>query len=216
MRLTLVLFDEIEKANEALWQLLLGILDKGILTLGDGQQVDFSKTIVFMTSNLGASEMQHAADGSIGFVNNIGKRQEDLTTIAMSAARKRFPPEFINRLDEILVFHPLPASQLRRVVDIEIGRLELRLQRATGNEINLRLSDQAVDFLLDQGTDRRYGARHLKRVLEKYLVFPFSSFIDTQQMGSAGTLNVGLDRSKEKLTFCKQSISSSLKIAAIM
>ena len=216
LRLTLVLFDEIEKANEALWQLLLGILDKGFLTLGDGQQVDFSRTIVFMTSNLGASEMQHAADGSIGFVNNIGTRQENLNTIAMNAARKRFSPEFLNRLDEILVFHPLPASQLRQVVDIEIGRLELRLQRATGSEINLRLSDQAVDFLLERGTDHRYGARHLKRVLERYLVFPFSSFIDTQQMGSAGTLNVGLDRSKQKLTFCKQAMSSSMKIAANM
>src|SRR5262252_1371850 len=125
LRLTLVLFDEIEKANESLWQLLLGILDKGTLTLGDGQRVDFSKTIVFMTSNLGAAEMQHAAEGSIGFVNNIGNKQENLTTVAMNAARKRFSPEFFNRLDEILMFHPLPASQLRQVVDIEIERLEL-------------------------------------------------------------------------------------------
>ena len=210
LRLTLVLFDEIEKASEALWQLLLGILDKGVLTLGDGQQVDFSKTMVFMTSNLGASEMQHAAEGSIGFVNNIGNRQENLTTIAMNAARKRFSPEFLNRLDEILVFHPLQASQLRQVIDIEIRRLELRLQQATRSEINLRLSDQAVDFLLERGTDRRYGARHLKRVLERYLVFPFSSFIDTQQMGSAGTLNIGLDRSNQKLTFCKQAMLSSI------
>jgi ATP-dependent Clp protease ATP-binding subunit ClpA len=214
LRLTLVLFDEIEKANEALWQLLLGILDKGVLTLGDGQQVDFSKTMIFMTSNLGASEMQHEADGPIGFVNNIGNRQENLTTIAMNAARKRFSPEFLNRLDEILVFHTLRESQLRRVVDIEIERLELRLQRATGSEINLRLSDQAVDFLLEQGMDRRYGARHLKRALEKYLVFPFSSFIDTQQIGSAGTLNVGLDHSRQKLTFCKQTMSSWMKISS--
>jgi ATP-dependent Clp protease ATP-binding subunit ClpA len=206
LRLTLVLFDEIEKANEALWQLLLGILDKGILTLGDGQQVDFSRTIIFMTSNLGAPEMQDAADGSIGFVNNIGDKQENVTTIAMNAARKRFSPEFINRLDEILVFHPLLPSHLRQVVAIEIERLELRLRRATGSEINLRLSDRAVDFLLDRGTDGRYGARHLKRALEKYLVFPFASLIETQQMGSAGTMNVGLDRSQQKLTFCKQAM----------
>jgi len=209
LKLTLVLFDEIEKANEALWQLLLGILDKGILTLGDNQQVDFSKTIVFMTSNLGASEMQHAAEGPIGFVNNIGNTQENLTTIATNAARKRFSPEFLNRLDEILVFHPLAASQLRQVIAVEIERLESRLERATGSEINLRLSDQAVDFLLERGTDSRYGARHLKRALEKYLVFPFSSLIETQQMGSAGTLNVGLDRLKQKLTFCKQAMSSA-------
>jgi ATP-dependent Clp protease ATP-binding subunit ClpB len=214
LRLTLVLFDEIEKANEALRQLLLGILDKGILTLGDNQQVDFSKTIVFMTSNLGASEMQHAAEGPIGFVNNIGNTQENLTTIAINAARKRFSPEFLNRLDEILVFHPLAASQLRQVVAVEIERLESRLERATGSEINLRLSDQAVDFLLERGTDSRYGARHLKRALEKYLVFPFSSLIETQQMGSAGTLNVGLDRLKQKLTFCKQAMSSRMKIGA--
>jgi ATP-dependent Clp protease ATP-binding subunit ClpA len=204
-RLTLVLFDEIEKANEALWQLLLGILDKGILTLGDNQQVDFSKTIVFMTSNLGAAEMQHAAQGSIGFVNNIGN-QENLTTIAINAARKRFSPEFFNRLDEILVFHPLQASQLRQVVAMEIERLESWLKRTTGIEINLRLSGYAVDFLLERGTDSRYGARHLKRVLEKYLVFPFSSLIETQQMGSAGTLNIGLDRSEQKLTFCLQAM----------
>src|SRR5262249_12878566 len=127
LRLTLVLFDEIEKANEALWQLLLGILDKGILTLGDGQQVDFSKTIVFMTSNLGASEMQHAAQGPIGFVNNTGNRLEDLTRIAMGAARKRFSPEFLNRLDEVLVFHQLSGSQLRQVLAVEMERIELRL-----------------------------------------------------------------------------------------
>jgi ATP-dependent Clp protease ATP-binding subunit ClpB len=216
LRLTLVLFDEIEKANEALWQLLLGILDKGTLTLGDGQRVDFSKTIVFMTSNLGASEMQHAAEGTIGFVNNGGNTPENLTTIGMNAARKRFSPEFLNRLDEILVFHPLATSQLRQVVAVEIERLESRLKRATGSEINLRLSDQAVDFLLERGTDSRYGARHLKRALEKYLVFPFSSLIETQQMGSAGTLNVGLDRLKQKLTFCKQAMSSAFKIAANM
>ena len=214
LRLTLVLFDEIEKANEALWQLLLGILDKGTLTLGDGQRVDFSKTIVFMTSNLGASEMQHAAEGTIGFVNNSGDTPENLTTIGMNAARKRFSPEFFNRLDEILVFHPLAASQLRQVVAVEIERLESRLKRATGSAINIRLSDQAVDFLLERGTDSRYGARHLKRALEKYLVFPFSSLIETQQMGSAGTLNVGLDRLKQKLTFCKQAMSSWMKIGS--
>jgi ATP-dependent Clp protease ATP-binding subunit ClpB len=214
LRLTLVLFDEIEKANEALWQLLLGILDKGTLTLGDGQRVDFSKTIVFMTSNLGASEMQHAAEGTIGFVNNSGDTPENLTTIGMNAARKRFSPEFFNRLDEILVFHPLGASQLRQVVAVEIERLESRLKRATGSAINLRLSDEAVDFLLERGTDSRYGARHLKRALEKYLVFPFSSLIETQQMGSAGTLNVGLDGSKQKLTFCKQAMSSWMKIGS--
>ena len=83
----------------------------------------------------------------------------------------------------------------------------LRPNNSKDSEINLRLSDQVMDFLLERGTDGRYGARHLKRVLEKYLVFPFSSLIETQQMGSAGTLNVGLDRSTQKLTFCKQAMA---------
>jgi len=215
LKLTLVLFDEIEKANEALWQLLLGILDKGILTLGDGQRVDFSKTIVFMTSNLGASEMQHAAEGAIGFVNNIGNTQQNLTTIAMNAARKQFSPEFLNRLDEILVFHSLPASQLRQVLAIEVERLESRLNRVTNSEISLDLSDNAVDFLLERGTDSRYGARHLKRAFEKYLVLPLSSLVETQQMGSGGTLHVGFDPSKQKLAFCKQAMSGRSTTALI-
>src|SRR5262249_58475151 len=133
---------------------------------------------------------------------------------ARKGGRKGCCREFLSRLDEILVFHPVRTSQLRQLVAVEIERLESRLKQATGSEINLRLSDNAVDFLLERGTDGRYGARHLKRILEKYLAFPFSSLIETQQMGSAGTLNVGLDRSTQKLTFCKQAMSSWMKIGS--
>jgi ATP-dependent Clp protease ATP-binding subunit ClpA len=205
LKLTLILFDEVEKANEALWQLLLGILDKGILKLGDNQQVDFSRAIIFMTSNLGASEMQHAVEGGIGFVSNSRGAAEGLTSIALEAARKRFSPEFLNRLDEILVFDPLSESQLRQVLAVETEKVESRLSHATGKEIKLHLSVQAAEFLLQEGTDSRYGARHLKRALEKYLVSPFSSLIATGQMESVGTLNVGFDAEIQKLTFCGQA-----------
>lgn len=205
LKVTLVLFDEVEKANEAVWQLLLGILDKGILTLGDNQQVDFSRTIIFMTSNLGAAEMQHAVEDSIGFVPSSHSTAEGLTNIALNAARKRFSPEFLNRLDEILVFDPLSESQLRQVLAVEVEKVESRLNQAIGKEIKLRLSDQAAEFLLQAGTDSRYGARHLKRALESYLVFPFSSLIATGQIESAATLNIGLDPRNQKLTFCKQA-----------
>jgi hypothetical protein len=110
------------------------LAEDDVLRQAGRQKMPKPPRIVFMTSNLGASEMQHAADGPIGFVNNVANRQENLTTIAMNAARKRFSPEFINRLDEILVFHPLPASQLRQVVAVEIERLESRLNRATGKD----------------------------------------------------------------------------------
>ncbi len=208
LKLTLVLFDEIEKANDALWQLLLGILDKGILTLGDNHEVDFSKTIIFMTSNLGAFEMQHAVEKGIGFLPNSRGAAEGLTGIALAAARKRFSPEFLNRLDEILVFDPLSESQLRQVLAVEIAKVESRLNQAAGKEIKLRLSDQAAEFLLHEGRDSHYGARHLKRALERSLVFPFASLIATGQMDSAGTLNVGFDPRGRKLTFCKQASTS--------
>ncbi|MBI4474112.1 MAG: ATP-dependent Clp protease ATP-binding subunit [Acidobacteria bacterium] len=208
LKLTLVLFDEVEKANEAVWQLLLGILDKGILTLGDNQQVDFSRTIIFMTSNLGAAEMQHAVEDSIGFAPRSRNIAEGLTNIALNAARKRFSPEFLNRLDEILVFDPLSKSQLRQVLAVEIEKVESRLNLAAGREIKLRLSDQAAEFLLQEGTDCRYGARHLKRAIERWLIFPFSSLIATGQMESAATLNIGFDARQRKLTFCKQASPS--------
>lgn len=208
-KLTLVLFDEIEKANEALWQLLLGILDKGVLTLGDNQQVDFSRTIIFMTSNLGASEMEHAVADSMGFAPNARSANTGLAHIAFEAARRRFSPEFLNRVDEILVFEPLSESQLKEVLAIEMEKVQSRVEQAIGKEIKLRLSDHAAEFLLLQGTDRRYGARHLKRALEKYLVFPFSSLIATGQMESAGTLNVGFDQRSQRLTFCKQAASAA-------
>lgn len=215
LKLTLVLFDEVEKANEALWQLLLGILDKGILTLGDNQHVDFSRTIIFMTSNLGAAEMQHAVEDSIGFVPNSRSTAEGLTNIALQAARRRFSPEFLNRLDEVLVFDALSESQLRQVLAVEIEKVESRLSHATGKEIKLRLSEQAMQFLLREGADSRYGARHLKRALERRLVFPFSSLVATGQMESAGMLNIGFDQRSRKLTFCKQAVQSSLEIAAV-
>lgn len=205
LKLTLVLFDEIEKANEALWQLLLGVLDKAVLTLGNNEQVDFSRTMVFMTSNIGASEMQHAISESIGFAPNTRVGGLGLASIAVAAAQRRFSPEFFNRLDEVLVFDPLSDIQLKQVLPIEIEKVESRLRHAAGKDITLHLSDRAMEFLLQRGTDSRYGARHLKRALEKYLVSPFSSLIATGQTESVGTLNVGFDPEIQKLTFCGQA-----------
>src|SRR5262249_8344065 len=128
VKISLVLFDEIEKASDALWNLLLGILDKGILTLGDNRRVDFSSAIVFMTSNLGAAEMCSLSNPPLGFRSptldddsfkeELGDR---MSTIGIAAARKKFTPEFVNRLDKIIVFKPLGNEELNRIVDIELG-----------------------------------------------------------------------------------------------
>jgi ATP-dependent Clp protease ATP-binding subunit ClpA len=125
VKISLVLFDEIEKASDTLWNLLLGILDKGILTLGDNRKVDFSSAMVFLTSNLGAKEMcslssprlgfQHPVLEDAAFNNKLGAR---MTNIGVAAARHKFTPEFINRLDKIVVFKPLGGDELRKIVDI--------------------------------------------------------------------------------------------------
>ena len=144
VKLSFVLFDEIEKASDALWNLLLGILDKATLTLGDNRRVDFSRTIVFLTSNLGASQMSSILRPNLGFCGlgngpPDGSRSgltEDLTEkmarAGVEAARRRFTPEFINRLDKIVVFRPLGQAELRRILGIELHLLQQRIFDSVG------------------------------------------------------------------------------------
>ncbi len=141
IKVSLVLFDEIEKASDALWNLLLGILDKGVLTLGDNRKVDFSSSMIFMTSNLGATEMCALDDPRLGFSPALngsrcsGERDAKLARIGVAAARRRFTPEFINRLDKIVVFKPLGEKELEKILDIELDMVQQRLRTATEGEI---------------------------------------------------------------------------------
>ena len=138
MKLSFVLFDEIEKASDALWNLLLGILDKATLTLGDNRKVDFSRTLIFMTSNLGASEMGNLLSPKLGFGAGAAKAKmatgtvdegmgDKLARSGVEAARRKFTPEFINRLDKIVTFQPLGTEQLRKVLDIELNLVQQRI-----------------------------------------------------------------------------------------
>src|SRR5205823_1983011 len=124
VKISIVLFDEIEKASDALWQLLLGMLDKGTLTLGDNRRVDLSQTVIFMTSNLGGGEITELMTGGIGFVqpNNTAKvgLDQKVERTAVEAARRKFSPEFMNRPDKVVVFHPLKHEQLEEVLEIEL------------------------------------------------------------------------------------------------
>src|SRR3982074_340745 len=126
LKLSFLLFDEIEKASDALWQLLLGMLDKATLTLGDNTRVDLSQTVIFLTSNLGGGEITDLMNGGMGFVQPTDKPatglNEKIERTAVEAARRKFSPEFMNRLDKIVVFHPLRREQLQEVLDIELGR----------------------------------------------------------------------------------------------
>ena len=195
LKLSFVLFDEIEKANDALWNLLLGILDKATLTLGDNKRVDFSQSIIFLTSNLGAAEMSALLRPKLGFSSNEPDAQlaEKLAHAGSEAARRRFTPEFLNRIDQVVTFRPLGEPELQRILDIELDDVRRRLVRASGAAIRFEISDSARALLLQEGTDSRYGARHLKRAIERRLVHPISNLIATEQAQPGDRLLVDCD-----------------------
>src|SRR5438045_6158720 len=187
LKLTLVLFDEIEKASDALWQLLLGILDKATLTLGDNRRVDFSRCLVFLTSNLGSQEMSKLMGGGLGYNSGALEDGEELDQkiyrTAMEAARRKFSPEFMNRIDKVIVFRTLKREHLERILDLELGLVQERIMSsAVSRQFVFNCTPSARDFLLQEGTDSKFGARHLKRSIERHLVFPLSNLLATGQI----------------------------------
>jgi ATP-dependent Clp protease ATP-binding subunit ClpB len=208
LKLSFLLFDEIEKASDALWQLLLGMLDKATLTLGDNRRVDLSQTVIFMTSNLGATDITDLMAGGYGFIKADDKPKEDLDRkverTAVEAARRKFSPEFMNRIDKLVVFHPLDRNELEAVLAIELGMVQKRvLDTATGKFL-FRVTDAGCDFLLREGTDQRYGARHLKRAIERYLVYPLANLLATQQLRMGDLVRVDWDGVHSELTFVRE------------
>src|SRR6187401_497620 len=212
MKVSLVLFDEIEKASDSLWQLLLGILDKATLTLGDNRRVDFSKCMVIMTSNLGAREMSELISGGIGFAPGKGAKNPHDTEVdqkiyrtAVEAARRKFSPEFMNRIDKVVVFRSLKEHHLRQILDIELRSVQDRITESAGTKFIFECTTEAKEFLLSEGIDLKYGARHLKRSVERFLVYPLSNLVATQQVETGDFVKVDFDTSKDLLTFTKQS-----------
>jgi ATP-dependent Clp protease ATP-binding subunit ClpA len=211
LKVTLVLFDEIEKASDALWQLLLGILDKATLTLGDNRRVDFSKCMVVMTSNLGAREMSELISGGIGFAPGKGAKNPDsevdqkIYRTAVEAARRKFSPEFMNRIDKVVVFRSLKEHHLRAILDLELQSVQDRIMMSAGTKFVFQCTDAAKDMLLQEGIDYKYGARHLKRAIERFLVYPLSNLVATGQIGLGDLVQVDVGTVAGKLTFSKKS-----------
>ena len=211
LKLTLLLFDEIEKASDALWQLLLGILDKATLTLGDNRRVDLSQCLIVMTSNLGAGEMNDILSGGLGFGKPKKLEQiidnrvdEKITRSAQEAARRKFSPEFMNRIDKIVVFKMLKPEHLEHILEIELGMVQQRILQATGNHQFVFSCTPAVkSFLLVEGTDPKYGARHLKRAIEKNIVFPLANLVATGQIKLGDFIRI--DMKESVFTFTKEA-----------
>src|SRR5438128_6774608 len=220
LKLSFLLFDEIEKANDALWQLLLGILDKATLTLGDNRKVDLSRCVIFMTSNLGAVEMCEMLSGGIGFTSGVKQDETNLAEIdrklyhtALDVAKRKFSPEFMNRIDKVVVFRTLSQSNLRQVLDIELNDVQNRVMASQSDkQFIFRCTSEAKEFLLREGTDLKYGARHLKRDIERHRVYPISNLIATGQIGLGDVVKIDLAAAGDKLIFSKERALSSFPV----
>ncbi len=223
VKLSIVLFDEIEKASDALWNLLLGILDKATLTLGDNTPVDFSSSMIFLTSNLGAAEMNAILLPNLGFAaSEIERRQREgtpderltgkIARAGTDAARRKFTPEFLNRIDKIVVFRPLGEPELRQILDLELNAVRQRVL-GSGTPFVCSVSPASKDFLLRAGTDLKYGARHLKRTVERELVHPLANLVATGQVRGGDWIRVDYDPKAGGMTFVKEA--DSLPAAAL-
>ena len=200
LKLSILLFDEIEKSSDSLWQLLLGILDKATLTLGDNRRVDLSQTMIFLTSNLGAGEMQSLQEGGgmgFGGTKIVMDQQfdEKIERTAVEAARRKFTPEFMNRIDKSVVFKTLREEHLREILEIELGMVQQRILYAAGatKGFLVHTSADAKEAILLEGTDPRYGARHLKRTIERNIVHPLANLVATGQIGLGDMVAIGYD-----------------------
>jgi len=215
VKLSFILFDEIEKASDALWNLLLGILDKATLTLGDNRKVDFSRAMIFMTSNLGAAEMGNLMNPRLGFRRNVAEEEplkideklnKKVAKTGVEAARRKFTPEFMNRIDKVVVFKPLGEPELRRILDLELGQVQQRILFSPAEKCFVfTVSDSGKDFLLTEGTDLKYGARHLKRAIERLLVHPLSNLMATSQVTAGDWIQADFDDERRCLLFTKEA-----------
>ena len=209
LKLSFLLFDEIEKASDALWQLLLGMLDKASLTLGDNRRVDFSQTMIFLTSNLGSGQIADLMQGGMGFMQPndkpTTKLHEKVERAAVEAARRNFSPEFMNRLDKVVVFHPLKREELDEVLEIELSNVQKRVLDTATLPFVFRITEEGRAFLLQEGTDERYGARHLKRAIERYVVYPIARLLATAQVHQGDVLVIDRRPSEKVLAFLRES-----------
>ncbi|MFI5098044.1 MAG: AAA family ATPase [Candidatus Acidiferrales bacterium] len=216
LKLSFLLFDEIEKASDALWQLLLGMLDKATLTLGDNRRVDLSQTVIFLTSNLGGGDITELMAGGYGFIESDDKPKTNLDQkverTAVEAARRKFSPEFMNRLDKVVVFHPLQRKQLEQVLDIELTMVQQRVLETAKGQFLFRVTEPGRNFILQEGTDQRYGARHLKRAIERHIVYPMANLLATEQVHFGDLICIDWDRNDDHLNFVRESENVAMPV----
>ncbi|HEV7681347.1 MAG TPA: AAA family ATPase [Pyrinomonadaceae bacterium] len=214
--LALVLFDEIEKAAPSITRLLLGILDKGLLRLGDNTEVNFEKSLIFFTSNLGAREMLKEINPHIGFQSGSAKTPGDLNdkieAIGLGAVRKRFSPEFVNRIDAVVTYKPLDTDALEMILDHDVRNLQEHVNSRLGERcFHIEVLPDARQFLLQKGVSQEYGARELKRTVHRELTQPLATMVARSEIGPGSMVRVGLNVASQTLAIIVDS--SAVKVA---
>jgi ATP-dependent Clp protease ATP-binding subunit ClpA len=201
--LSLVLFDEIEKAAPSMTRLLLGVLDKAVLRLGDNVAVSFERTIIFMTSNLGANAMRKQLRPDFGFETMVGGVRDStkkLEGIGMNAVRRKFSPEFVNRIDSVITYQPLNAAALAIIVGQQLDALARHIgNRLLERAFEIEVDDSAREFLLRKGTSDEYGARELKRVIMRHLTQPLAAMVACGAILPADVVQVEASEDGERL-----------------
>jgi CheY-like chemotaxis protein/ATP-dependent protease Clp ATPase subunit len=210
--LALVLFDEIEKAAPSITSLLLGILDKGVLRLGDNTAVNFEKTLIFFTSNLGAREMLKEINPHIGFQSGSSKVHVDLTSklqaIGLSAVRKRFSPEFVNRIDAVVTYSPLDDEALETILDHDVRSLQEHVNSRLGDRcFQIEVKPESRRFLLLKGVSKEYGARELKRTIHRELTQPLATMVARSEIRPGAMVRVELRTDGNALVITPDALS---------
>ena len=193
----MVLLDEIEKAHPDVFNILLQILDEGFVTDSLGRKIDFRNTIIILTSNIGTRDLKDFGDG-VGFGTTAKKSNTDArarSTIE-NALKKAFAPEFLNRIDDIVIFNNLEKEHISRIIDLELNKLYLRLEKLN---YKVELTDEAKDFIAEKGWDKDFGARPLKRAIQKYIEDLLAEMLVNKQLSEGETVVIKLNEGKDGL-----------------
>ena len=206
---SVILLDEVEKAHPDVFNMLLQVLDDGYLTDSLGRKIDFRNTIIIMTSNIGARQLKDFGQG-VGFGTAAKKAQADShqKSVIENALKKAFAPEFLNRIDDVIVFNPLEREDIHKIIDIELDKLFKRIKDIG---YNLKLSAKAKDYIAEKGFDKQYGARPLKRAIQKYIEDALAEEIVNSNLEEGDSITMDLDEKKEELTIKIKKAEKSSK-----
>ena len=204
---SVILLDEIEKAHPDVFNMLLQVLDDGYITDSLGRKIDFRNTVIIMTSNIGARKLKDFGQG-VGFGTAARQEQADANAkgVIQQALKKAFAPEFLNRVDDVIVFNALDRKEIHQIIDIELKKLYQRIETLG---YHLKLSDKAKDFISDKGFDKEYGARPLKRAIQKYIEDALAEEIITSKVSEGDSIFMDIEEGKDELTISIEKTENS-------